>query len=130
MALEWWCAVSGGRLSCGMLQWVRDDSAGSFIDIKASLAPKERESGITAAVTATVAQFLFPFVFTIIFSNFVVSILVETYLSKRGVANSQDARAGDGSGSRIQFSTVQVCSVWADVNASPRCICDAQFRVV
>lgn len=115
-----------------MLQWVRDDSAGSFTDIKASLAPKERESGITAAVTASVAQFLFPFVFTIIFSNFVVSILVETYLSQRGIANSQEPRDGNGSSSRKQFSTVQVCSVWAGVmiNASPRCICDARFGVV
>lgn len=73
--------------------------------MKDSLAPEERESSVTAAIHANIAQFLFPFVFTIIFSNFVVSILVDTYLRKRRISATDGARAGAS-----RASTFQVCS--------------------
>lgn len=85
--------------------------AGSFLGIKDALAPPARESSIVAAVSANIAQFMFPFMFTIIFSNFVISILVDTYLSKRSIAKSGDASTADHSGWGAQLSTLQVCSI-------------------
>lgn len=68
---------------------------------------------MTAAIEANIVQFLFPFVFTIVFSNFVVSILVDTYLRTRSIASTQHSETGGHSAFSAlagRYSTTQVCS--------------------
>lgn len=81
--------------------------------MKASLAPKEREISFVEGLQASIAQFLFPFVFTIIFSNFVISILVDTYLRKRSALHAKSAARG----------TPEVLSSWQVSHSHCHCAC-------
>lgn len=53
------------------------------------------DSSVAAVIYARLVLYLFPFVFTIMFSNFVVSILVDTYLGKRRQAGDESAWPGE-----------------------------------
>eukprot|EP00892_Ulva_mutabilis_P001791 jgi/Ulvmu1/11612/UM008_0013.1 len=82
---------------------------GSFVSMKTSLAPPEREISTVEVVHANIVKFLFPFVFTIVFSNLVVSILVDTYLRMRGALH---ARA-PARGSPEELSSWQMLKLFA-----------------
>ena len=92
--------------------------------MKASLAPKEREISTVPSLHANVAQILFPFVFTIIFSNLVISILVDTYLRQRGILNARTP----GRGSSGHLSPLQVGFSHARPSRNPAVCCRSIVR--